>query len=118
MDDQKTFGPMVVWIAVPPDSTKASAVCNAMPDILNILADTQIHNVVVEWYEGSVKRLVSLPLMSVEEDTSLKFSFNHTFNTGLGIPITRPDDNVQGTLTFLFWEVKTSNSNPVTEGLP
>ncbi|KAJ3531908.1 hypothetical protein NM688_g7503 [Phlebia brevispora] len=54
---EETFGPVVVWIAVPPKTTNAGAVRDATPDILHILADAQITGVVVEWYEGSVERL-------------------------------------------------------------
>ncbi|KAG8805098.1 hypothetical protein FRC18_006880 [Serendipita sp. 400] len=54
---EETFGPVVVWIAVRPKTTNAGAVRDATPDILHILADAQITNVVVEWYEASVKRL-------------------------------------------------------------
>ncbi|KAI0697819.1 hypothetical protein C8T65DRAFT_661425 [Cerioporus squamosus] len=59
---EETLGPVVVWIAVRPNTTTAEAVRDATPDILQILADFQITDVVVEWYEGSVKRLVSPPL--------------------------------------------------------
>jgi hypothetical protein len=54
----ETFGPIVVWIAVHPNTTNARAVRDATPDILHILADVQITDVVVEWYEGLVVRLV------------------------------------------------------------
>lgn len=111
VDEEETFGPVVVWIAVPLN-TKASAVHDATPDILSILSEAQITDVVVEWYEGTVERLVGPPLMIVEEDTSPKFGLNHAFNTGLGIPVARPDDDAQGTITFLFREVKTSNGDP------
>ncbi|GBE84205.1 hypothetical protein SCP_0601830 [Sparassis crispa] len=74
-DGKETFGPVVVWIAVRPNTTNAEAVCDATPDILQILADFQITDVVVEWYEGE-------------------------------------SDDAQGTLTFLFREVKTSNGDP------
>ena len=50
----ETFGPVVVWIAVRPNTTNAEAVRDATPDILNVLADVQITDVVVEWYEGLV----------------------------------------------------------------
>lgn len=63
---EETFGPVVVWIAVRPNTTNAEAVHDATPDILQILADFQITDVVVEWYEGSVEKLVGSPLMSVE----------------------------------------------------
>ncbi|EAU85145.1 hypothetical protein CC1G_08118 [Coprinopsis cinerea okayama7 len=56
-EEDETFGPVVVWIAVWPGTTKAEAVRDATPDILSILADANIHDVVVEWYEGSVKLL-------------------------------------------------------------
>jgi hypothetical protein len=54
----ETFGPIVVWIAVRPNTTSARAVRDATPDILHILADVQITDVVVEWYEASVVRLI------------------------------------------------------------
>ncbi|KAH9955842.1 hypothetical protein BC827DRAFT_1271325 [Russula dissimulans] len=91
----ETFGPVVVWIAVRPNTTNAEAVRDATPDILNVLADVQITDVVVEWYEGSVTSLVGPPLMSVVDNTSAKFGLNHPFNTGLGIPIARQSDDVQ-----------------------
>ncbi|KAF8325912.1 hypothetical protein F5887DRAFT_1065203 [Amanita rubescens] len=56
--EEETFGPVVVWIAVRPNTTNAEAVHDATPDILHIIADFQITDVVVEWYEGSVERLV------------------------------------------------------------
>ena len=108
----ETFGPVVVWIAVRPNTTNAEAVRDATPDILNILTNAQITNVVVEWYEGLVTRLVGPPLMSIVDKTSAKFGLNHPFNTGLGIPIARQSDDAQGTLTFLFKEMKTSSGKP------
>ena len=51
---EETFGPVVVWIAVRPNTTDAGAVRDATPDILHILANAHITDVVVEWYEGSV----------------------------------------------------------------
>ncbi|KAJ7455008.1 hypothetical protein B0H11DRAFT_2324657 [Mycena galericulata] len=111
-DGKDTFGPVVVWIAVHPKTTDAAAVRDATPDILNILAGAHINDVVVEWYEGSIGRLVGAPLMSVEDTTSPMFALNHPFNTGLGIPIARESDDAQGTLTFLFREMKTKNGDP------
>ena len=108
----ETLGPIVVWIAVRPNTTNAGAVRDATPDILHILADVHITDVVVEWYEASVVRLVGPPLMSVEDNTSPKFGLNHPFNTGLGIPIARQSDDAQGTLTLLFKEMKMSSGNP------
>ena len=55
---EETFGPIVIWIAVRPKTTNASAVRDATPDILNILTASQITGVVVEWFEGEVVRLI------------------------------------------------------------
>ncbi|KAG6850084.1 hypothetical protein H0H93_001217 [Arthromyces matolae] len=109
---EETFGPVVVWIAVLPNTTNAKAVRDATPDILQILADAQVTGVVVEWYEGLVKRLAGPPLMRVENHVSPTFGLNHPFNTGLGIPIARESDNSQGNLTLLFREVMASNGDP------
>ncbi|KAI0644082.1 hypothetical protein C8Q79DRAFT_914118, partial [Trametes meyenii] len=49
---EEVFGPVVVWIAVHPNTTTAGAVRDATPDILHILNDAQVTGVVVEWYEG------------------------------------------------------------------
>lgn len=57
-DRDEYLGPVVVWIAIPPNSAKAGAVRDATPDILGILADAQITDVVVEWYLGTITRLV------------------------------------------------------------
>lgn len=111
-EEEETFGPVVVWIAVRPNTTNAEAVHDATPDILNILLDSQITDVVIEWYEASVERLVGPPLMSVEDNSSPVFGLNHPLNTGLGIPIARQSDDAQGTLTILFREMKTSNGDP------
>ena len=68
-DKEETFGPVVIWIAVRPNTTNPGAVRDATPHILHILADAQITDIVVEWYEGSAERLVGPPLMSVEANT-------------------------------------------------
>ncbi|KAF9555861.1 hypothetical protein CPC08DRAFT_737257 [Agrocybe pediades] len=109
---EETFGPVVVWIAVHPNTTNAEAVRDATPDILHILNDAQVTGVVVEWYEGTVERLSGPPLMSIEDDISPIFGLNHPFSIGLGIPIARVSDDAQGTIALLFREVKTSDGNP------
>ena len=67
---EETFGPIVVWIAVHPNTTNAGAVRDATHDILHILNDAQVIGAVVEWYEGTVERLAGPPLMSVADNTS------------------------------------------------
>lgn len=111
---EPTLGPVVVWIAVRPNTAKPRDVCDATPDILQILAKFNITDVVVQWYEGSVVRLDGPPLMSVVKNSNAKFGLNTPFNTGLGIPIARQDDDAQGTLTLLFREVQTSSGDPST----
>ncbi|TEB21381.1 hypothetical protein FA13DRAFT_1741957 [Coprinellus micaceus] len=59
-DEDGTLGPVVAWIAVRPSTSDAAAVRDATPDILQILADVEITDVTVEWYSGSVARLVDL----------------------------------------------------------
>lgn len=38
--------------------------------------------------------------MAVEDRTSVAFGLNHPFNVGLGVPIARQSDDVQGTLAL------------------
>ncbi|KAG8988539.1 hypothetical protein FRB93_004030 [Tulasnella sp. JGI-2019a] len=115
---KETFGPVVVWISVHPNTTNAGAVHNVTPKVLHILNNTQVTSVVVEWYEGTIERLDGPPLMGIEDNTSPTFGLNHPFNAGLGIPIARASDDAQGTITLLFKEVKTSKGAPVTESSP
>ncbi|PPR01623.1 hypothetical protein CVT24_005848 [Panaeolus cyanescens] len=58
-DDKGTYGPVVVWIGVPPDTSTPAALRDATPDILLILKDAQVTDAVVEWYEecGVAERL-------------------------------------------------------------
>ncbi|KAF8894330.1 hypothetical protein CPB84DRAFT_1782815 [Gymnopilus junonius] len=88
-DEKETLGPVVVWIAVHPQTTSAKTVRDVTPDILHILANFQIKDTVIEWYEGSVVKLVGPPLMSVVDDTNPTFGIRHPFTTALGIPIAR-----------------------------
>ncbi|KAL1673562.1 hypothetical protein EV122DRAFT_282835 [Schizophyllum commune] len=58
-DGDERLGPVVVWIAIPPNSAKAGAVRDATPEILHILAEVQV-GVVVEWYLRTITKLVDL----------------------------------------------------------
>lgn len=55
---ERTWGPLTIWIAVHPNTTNAAAVRDVTPEILQVLTDAQVHGAVVEWYEGTVERLV------------------------------------------------------------
>lgn len=111
-DGEETWSPTTVWIAVRPNTTNAAAVRDVTPDILQILNDAQVYGAVVEWYEGTVESLAGPPLMGVAENTDPTFGLSHPFNTGLGIPIARASDDAQGTVTLLFREMKTKDSEP------
>jgi hypothetical protein len=83
------LGPAVVWITVPVKFNNARAVCGAAPNILHILANLQITNVVVKWYQADIKKFIGPPLMSIEDQTSARFGLGHPFNVGLGVPTAR-----------------------------
>ncbi|KAJ2916546.1 hypothetical protein MD484_g3847, partial [Candolleomyces efflorescens] len=68
--EQETYGPAVVWIAVRPGTTNAEALRDVTPEILAILAKEDITDVVVEWTEGTVERLVDLPPKNAEDNDS------------------------------------------------
>ncbi|KAF9047801.1 hypothetical protein BJ165DRAFT_1468210 [Panaeolus papilionaceus] len=106
-DHNITTGPIVIWIAVRPNTTTSEALRDASPAILNIFTKFEIMDVVLEWYEGEMHHLAGPSLMNVVNRTNPTFGLNHAFNTGLGIPIARESDGAQGTLTFLFKEMKT-----------
>ncbi|EIM84740.1 uncharacterized protein STEHIDRAFT_60563, partial [Stereum hirsutum FP-91666 SS1] len=108
-DGEERTGPIVIWIAVRPNTTNAGAVRDATPDILDVLTRAQITGVVVEWYEGSVVRLgARLP----PKVFSLAPFGVHCPITPVGVPIARESDDAQGTLTFMFKEVKTKTGEP------
>lgn len=56
-DGKSTRGPIVLWIAVRPNTTNAEALRDVTPHILRIFSEFQIMDIVVEWYEGEVSRL-------------------------------------------------------------
>ncbi|KAH8923323.1 hypothetical protein BT69DRAFT_1242251 [Atractiella rhizophila] len=56
-DGTTSRGPVVIWIAVYPNSTTAAMAHDASQAILALLRDKEIEGVVVEWYEGVVQRL-------------------------------------------------------------
>ncbi|KAJ7130847.1 hypothetical protein C8R43DRAFT_664571 [Mycena crocata] len=56
-DWEVTRGPIVIWIAVRPNTTTANDAHDASLDILAILEGNGVEGAVVEWYEGVVERL-------------------------------------------------------------
>ena len=56
-DEESTLGPVVIWIATPPNTTTAKNAHDASPDILALLEANGVEGAVVEWYEAVVERL-------------------------------------------------------------
>ena len=49
---QRTYGPIVIWIAVRPDTIAAKDAYEASPEILALLEAHGVEGAVVEWIEG------------------------------------------------------------------
>jgi hypothetical protein len=56
-DGKSTRGPVVIWISTHPTTTTAKNAYDASLGILDLLKDNGVEGVVVEWYEGAVRRL-------------------------------------------------------------
>ncbi|EJU04683.1 hypothetical protein DACRYDRAFT_86951 [Dacryopinax primogenitus] len=89
-EDKETRGPIVIWIAVHPNTTNVAAVRDATLDILDILTRAQIIGVVVEWYEGSIG------------SPNTKFCHSNPVNTGWSMLIARQTDDPQVIPPSLF----------------
>jgi hypothetical protein len=77
-DGKKTLGPIVIWIATHPNTTSAENARDASPDILDILKEHNVEGAVVEWYEGSVERLLGPALSHQEKPPTLaRGNFNN-----------------------------------------
>lgn len=70
-DGKRSLGPIVIWIAVDPNTTSASAARDALPDILCILSDHVVEGAVVGWHEGTVEKLSGPALMRITDETNL-----------------------------------------------
>ena len=114
-DGKKTLGPIVIWIATHPNTTRAENARDASPDILHILEDHKVDGAVVEWYEGSVEKLSGPALMRVADETNPTHYVRRPFTTALGMPIAtngREEADAQGTVSFFFHENKCKNGEP------
>ncbi|KIY70454.1 hypothetical protein CYLTODRAFT_371021 [Cylindrobasidium torrendii FP15055 ss-10] len=120
-DDEASIGPVVIWIAVRPGTMDAQVLRDFTPNIMRILSNANVNEegaVVVEWYEGEVTKLSGSPsLMPMVHRMNPRFGLNHPFNAALGIPVARQTDNKgeveqEGTIAFLFKEVKTRDGAP------
>ena len=112
---KKTLGPIVIWIATHPNTTSAENARDASPDILNILKEQKVEGAVVEWYEGSVEKLLGPVLMRVADETNPTNYVRRPFTAALGMPIATKEMeelDAQGTVAFFFHENKTKKGDP------
>lgn len=116
---RKKLGPIVIWIATHPNTTTAENARDASPRILRILEQQNVKDAVVEWYEGSVEKLIGPPLMRVAEETNPTHYVRRPFTALLGMPIAAKEmqsDDAQGSVSFFFhenWNNKGEPSNRV-----
>ena len=88
VDGQESLGPVVIWIAVRPDSTTADDAHLASPEILQLLQANKVHGAVVEWFEGVVEKLSGPALLPVTDyDTDPTYHVRRLLTAALGMPI-------------------------------
>lgn len=117
----RTLGPVVIWIAIHPNTTTAENAHNTSPDILAVLKTNEVEGVVVvEWYEGGIERLSGPLLMRVTSNKNPTHYIHCVFTAVLGMPIStveREDDDAQGSVTLFFHKNNDKHGNPSTKVL-
>ena len=114
-DGKGSLGPIVIWIATHPRTTTAQDAHAASPYIIHLLEKVGVEGAVVEWFEGTVKRLAGPALLRPTLNTDPTFYVRRFLTAVLGIPIATKeteDDDAQGSLGFFFHENKTKEGNP------
>lgn len=117
-DGKDVLGPVVIWIAVHPNSTTAEDAHSVSGRILNLLEANRVDGVVVEWIEGTVERLGSNhrpgpPLLPITEQDNATYYVRRFLTARLGMPIARVDDSdAQGSVAFFFHENRDRRDNP------
>lgn len=112
------LGPVVIWIAVHPNSTTAEDAHSVSGRILNLLGANRVDGVVVEWIEGTVERMGSNhrpgpPLLPITEQDNATYYVRRFLTARLGMPIARVDDSdAQGSVAFFFHENRDRRGNP------
>lgn len=114
-DGKESLGPIVLWIATHSTTTAENA-RDASPPIIDILEAHDVKDVVVEWYEGTIEKLLAGPaLLRVADDTNPTHYLRRLFTALLGMPIAtaeRETEDAQGSVAFFFHENKTRNGDP------
>ncbi|CAE6459959.1 unnamed protein product [Rhizoctonia solani] len=109
---KSTLGPIVIWVATRPGTINLELAQDASSDILQILKGYQVEGAVVEWIEGSVKKLAGPPLMDITQHKDPTYSVRRPFTVALGMPIAtkeREEEDASGTVSFYFHEGGDSN---------
>ncbi|TFY58479.1 hypothetical protein EVG20_g8136 [Dentipellis fragilis] len=114
-DDEKTLGPPVVWVGVPPSSTTPGIAHKVSQAILVLLAEHGAEDVVVEWREAVLSMFSGPPLMEVVRRGNPTSHVRHTFTPALNIPIVTKEgenEDSQGSVTLFFHENKDKHGDP------
>ncbi|KAH7327714.1 hypothetical protein B0J17DRAFT_580826 [Rhizoctonia solani] len=114
-DDQKTIGPVVVWVALHPNRNTASDARDVSPDVLQILVEHGVKDAVVEWYEGAVEKLTGPPLIRITNDTNPSYYVRRALTAALGMPIAAKEmeaNDAQGSVSFFFHENRDKDGAP------
>ena len=99
--------PIVIWIATHCNTTSAENARDASPDILQILGDHKVEGAVVEWYEGTVEKVLGPALMRVADETNPTHYVRRPFTAALGMLIAtkeREVEDAQRAISFFFHE--------------
>ncbi|KAF9047767.1 hypothetical protein BJ165DRAFT_1582749 [Panaeolus papilionaceus] len=114
----ETLGPIVIWISLYPGKNTARHAQEASRAILEILSAHGVDNTTVEWYEGTVERLLGPPLLPIETPLDPTYHVRHALTPALGVPIAaeelkgRDGQHGQGTIAFYFHENRDREGNP------
>ncbi|KZV67002.1 hypothetical protein PENSPDRAFT_636316 [Peniophora sp. CONT] len=106
-DGKNTRGPIVIWIGTHLDTTTAEDAHKTSPDILTLLVANGVEGAVVEWYEGTTKKMSGPPLLRVTNDTNPTYDVRRFLTPTLGMPIApaeREAVDASGTHTLFFHE--------------
>lgn len=117
-DEEARLGPAVVWVGVWPGTTSPDTAHNVSQSILAILLESGVTDVVVEWREAVLQRLVGPPLLRrvrVRDDGDPSLRARRFLMPLLGLSLAgagTEEDDGEGTLTLWFHENKDKDGEP------
>ncbi|KAG6850417.1 hypothetical protein H0H93_013642 [Arthromyces matolae] len=114
-DEQGCLGPPVIWVGVQPGSTTSHSAHEVSQEILAILLQNGVQDVVIEWRETVLQRLVGPPLMPHVITYDPTHHLRRFLTPLLGVPLAtqgmEEEEGAQGTLTLWFHENKDNKGN-------